>query len=154
MEPMNGYLPVVSAPLAPPREVSYYVSVELGSLMSQLAACYDAFGYRPTGGEPPDHIAVEIGFVAYLRLKEAYAMVADDVESAAIAADAAARFRSDHLALLATPLARLVAGSGIDHLARAAERLTVYVGPPPAPTRIPLIQATDEDGGEFACCEA
>jgi nitrate reductase assembly molybdenum cofactor insertion protein NarJ len=56
---------------ASPREVSYHRGVELGGLMSELSGYYDAFGYSPASGEACDHIAVEAGFVGYLRLKEA-----------------------------------------------------------------------------------
>jgi hypothetical protein len=114
---------------APAREASYYVSVELGSLMSDLSAYYDAFAYRPETLEPPDHVAVEIGFVGYLRLKEAYARSIGDLEHAAITADAARRFMADHLANMAVPLGQALEQSGIDYLALAGGVLARRVGP-------------------------
>jgi nitrate reductase assembly molybdenum cofactor insertion protein NarJ len=135
---------------APPREVSYRDRLELGSLMSELAAYYEAFGYRPLTWETPDHVSVEAGFVSYLRAKEAYALMAGDIERAAITAGAASRFVADHVATVATPLARLLAGAGIDYLARASRRLAARAGPPPSRARLPVV-AEVEDGTEFGC---
>lgn len=55
---------------APGREVSYRGWVQPGYLLSELASCYNAFSYKPMTAEVPDHVSVETGFVAYLRLKE------------------------------------------------------------------------------------
>jgi nitrate reductase assembly molybdenum cofactor insertion protein NarJ len=137
---------------APPREVSYHDTLELGSLMSEIAAHYDAFGYQPRSTEPPDHVAVEIGFISYLRLKEAYALAAGEWEHAVVAAEAAARFRTNHLRLFAARLAALLRESGIEHLAHASERLTEWVGMPPARTRLRVIQELGNDAdSEFLC---
>ena len=141
---------------APPREVSYYESVELGSLMSELAAYYAAFGFRALPSEPPDHVAVETAFMAYLRLKEAYARAMADPERAATTASAAARFRDDHLATLASPLAVTLSESGIDYLARAGRRLLAYAGERRPLSMLPILQeetADDDSGNEFRCCE-
>ena len=139
---------------APPREVSYHDSLELGTLMSALTSCYDAFGYAPATIETPDHVAVEVGFVAYLRLKEAYALTTGDQERAAMTRRAAARFTTDHLSMMAEPLAALLAGSGIEYLAHASVLLAARVGPKPKSKRLPVLQADpldDESGSEFAC---
>jgi nitrate reductase assembly molybdenum cofactor insertion protein NarJ len=138
----------------PPREVSYHDTLELGSLMSELAGYYDAFGYYPATSEPPDHVAVEVGFVAYLRFKEAYAVAAGDAEHAAMTAQAAVRFRADHLAMLAAPLAAVLADSDIDYLVQASGLLAGCVGDRPSRTRLPVFQEpVDESGGEFPCCD-
>ena len=138
---------------APPREVSYHDTLELGSLMSELAGYYDAFGYHPATSEPPDHVAVEVGFVAYLRFKEAYAVAAGDAEHAATTAQAAERFRLDHLAMYAAPLASVLADSEIDYLVHASGLLASRAGDPPRRTRLPVIQNPVEDSGrEFPCC--
>jgi nitrate reductase assembly molybdenum cofactor insertion protein NarJ len=138
---------------APPREATYHDTLELGSLMSELAGYYDAFAYTPPIDESPDHIAVEIGFVAYLRLKEAYARAAGDDEHAALAAAAAARFIADHLAMHATPLANVLAASHLEYLARASRLLAARVGPRPRTGRLPVLpnDPYDEDGSEFVC---
>jgi nitrate reductase assembly molybdenum cofactor insertion protein NarJ len=106
-----------------PREVSYHKHLELGSLMSELGGYYDAFGYQPDTREPGDHIAVEAGFVGYLRLKEAYALACDDSGRAQITAEATQRFIENHLSAMAAPLADSLENSGIRYLALAARAL-------------------------------
>jgi len=139
---------------APPREASYHDTLELGSLMSALAAYYDAFGYRPVTIEAPDHVAVEAGFLAYLRFKEAYAVANGDAEHATTTAQAAQQFRADHLAMIAAPLATVLADSEIDYLVQASELLASRAGDPPRRTRLPVIQApVDDAGSEFPCCD-
>jgi nitrate reductase assembly molybdenum cofactor insertion protein NarJ len=125
---------------APPREASYHDTLELGSLMSELTMSYTAFGYRASIHEPPDHVAVELGFLSYLRLKEAYALFGGESEHAAVAAEAAERFRADHLAMLAAPLAAVLAESRIDYLVRASAVLESRVGPRPERARLRVIQ--------------
>ena len=138
---------------APPREASYQETLELGSLMSELAVYYEVFGYTPQLTEALDHVAVEAGFVAYLKFKEAYAHARDDKEHAEAAAVAAKRFIADHLAMMATPLADILATSHLDYLARASRALAAQVGPRPATRCLPMLHAIaqDEDGGEFEC---
>ncbi len=139
---------------APPREVSYHASVELGSLMSAIEGDYAAFAYHGAINEPADHIAVETGFIAYLRLKEAYARASGDDDAAGIAGRVAARFMAEHLAVIAHPLAALLADSGIDYLATASSLLAARAGPKPRSRQLPVIQPDVEaaDGeGEFAC---
>lgn len=138
---------------APPREASYHETLELGSLMSELAVYYEVFGYTPRLVEAPDHVAVEAGFVAYLKFKEAYARARGDDEHADAAANAARRFIADHLAMMATPLADILATSHLDYLARAARALAARVGPRPATMRLPMLRATSTDDEEsgFEC---
>jgi nitrate reductase assembly molybdenum cofactor insertion protein NarJ len=139
---------------APPREASYHDSVELGSLMSELAGYYDAFGYRPATSEAPDHLAVELGFVAYLRFNEAYARAVGDADRAAITAQASDRFRADHLSKFTAPLADVLSDSGIEYLAQASRVLVEYVGHRPQRTRLPVVvDPVDDTGTEFPCCE-
>ena len=137
---------------APPREASYHETLELGSLMSEVAVYYQVFGYSPQLAEAPDHVAVEAGFVAYLKFKEAYALARGEQEHAEAAAIAAKRFVADHLAMLATPLADILATSHLDYLARASRALAARVGPRPATMRLPMLQtASDDDESEFEC---
>lgn len=141
---------------APPREVSYVKAVQLGSLLSELAAFYDAFAYRPVTRESPDHVSVEAGFVGYLRLKEAYAVMRGDEEQAAVTAEAAATFMREHLTALAEPLAATLEASGLAYLAEAARALATRAGPPPSAVAphggrlLPVIQPI-EDEDEIAC---
>ncbi|MBI4886625.1 MAG: molecular chaperone TorD family protein [Acidobacteria bacterium] len=142
---------------APPREVTYVKAIQLGYLLSELTAFYEAFSYQPVTRESPDHVSVEAGFVGYLRLKEAYAVTRGDDEQAAVTADAAATFLREHLAMLAEPLAATLDASGVVYLAEAACALATRVGPPPSAAAslpgarlLPVIQPL-EDEDEIAC---
>jgi nitrate reductase assembly molybdenum cofactor insertion protein NarJ len=115
---------------AAPREVSHREYIVPGPSLSDLVAFYNAFAFCPATNEPPDHVAVEADFIAYLRLKEAYALARGDQEQACIAADAARRFLEDHLSSIAAPLAQSLAASGITYLQLAADALFSRVGPP------------------------
>ena len=121
---------------AAPREVSYSQSLELGSMMSEIAAYYDAFAYRPAIAEAPDHIAVQLGFLSYLRMKQAYAFSAGDNENAEITAQAARQFITDHLARMAEPLAAGLSASGISYLDEAGQALARRAGPAPKPSML------------------
>jgi hypothetical protein len=129
--------------------------------MSELTGAYAAFGYTPAAMEPPDHVAVEVGFIAYLRFKEAYAVASADPEHAALTQNVAEQFRTQHVATMGAPLAAALAGSGIDYLvaasslraARAPRPRSVQAGHAPPRTRLPVIQdpIDDEGDGEFSC---
>jgi nitrate reductase assembly molybdenum cofactor insertion protein NarJ len=108
---------------APAREAACRETIQLGSLMSELASFYTAFGYRPDTCEADDHISVEAGFAGYLRLKEAYALECSNEENAAITHDAAQDFIENHLSCVVQPLAAALRGCGVDYLASAAEIL-------------------------------
>lgn len=114
---------------APGREVSYRSWVEPGYMLSELSAFYSAFSYHAGSGEVPDHIAVETGFIAYLRLKELYARENGDDESAAITAEAASRFTAEHITKYPQKLKKLLAASGLEYLQLAGEVLFERVGP-------------------------
>lgn len=105
---------------AAPREVSYVRSIQPGQVIADVQAFYDAFAYCPTLDEPPDHIAVELGFLGYLHLKAAYAASCGDEERTATATGAMLRFTARHLASVAVPLAKLLETSEIRYLALAA----------------------------------
>jgi hypothetical protein len=113
--------------------------------MSELGGYYRAFGYQPVTGEPPDHVSVEAGFVAYLRLKEAFARTTGDEDHAAMTAEAASRFQKYHLARIAGPLAAKLSESGIAYLARAGQALVERAGPGVAPAVLPVLPDDPED---------
>lgn len=119
---------------AAPREVSYRDGLLFGKVLAEVRGHYEAFAYRPSLPEAPDHVAVEAGFVGYLRFKEAYALACGQVDEAEIAAQAAHNFVAEHLAMLAEPLARSLEGSGIAYLSRAGQSLLARVGPRPKTT--------------------
>jgi TorA maturation chaperone TorD len=109
---------------AAPREVSYRQTALTGDYLAELLAFYKAFAYCPPRDDPPDHIATEIDFLAYLRLKQAFAAARDDDAQSAVTAEAARYFVQDHLATTAVPLARMLKASGICYLAQAAANLS------------------------------
>ena len=113
---------------APARQASYQDSMELGYLMSELTSYYDAFAYRPKIQEAIDHVAMEAGFVAYLRFKQAYALCHQETEKAEIAAESSARFIADQLSVMAEPICNLLVNSGVGYLAKASQALFVRVG--------------------------
>lgn len=88
----------------PVREVTYQGGVQFGYLMAELASYYEAFDFTPADGEPADHLAVQIGFLAYLKLKQAHAVSEQDTENAALVEEAARNFTRDHLAVQAEPV--------------------------------------------------
>ncbi len=106
-----------------PREVSYVDTILPGQLMADLRAFYDAFAYRPHIGEPPDHIAVELGFLSYLQLKTAYAVSRGDQQQADVSAEAARRFVESHISNLIGPLTRTLEDSPVRYLQTAAASL-------------------------------
>jgi nitrate reductase assembly molybdenum cofactor insertion protein NarJ len=73
----------------PAREASCRPGIQLGYLLAEITGIYQAFGYRPAAEESPDHIAVETGFVAYLKLKQIHAECSGAAEEAQRCAEAA-----------------------------------------------------------------
>lgn len=114
---------------AAPREVSYREGLMAGQFISELRAYYEAFAYAPPIPEPPDHIAVEAGFLGYLCLKTAYARFREHEEQALVASEAARHFLDEHLCHIAEPLATSLESSGIDYLALASRALRERVPP-------------------------
>ena len=126
---------------APPREATYHQTVQLGYLLSELQAYYNAFAFQPFTNEPPDHVSVETGFIAYLKMKEAYALACGNSEQAATASESARKFLQEHLANIAQQLANYLQESGISYLAKASKALLQRVGPPPTvASPLPILQ--------------
>ena len=153
---------------SPPREVSYRNTVHPGRFLAEICDCYRAFVYTPSTLETPDHVATEAGFIAYLRLKEAYAGSCSDAgpseesgevppnEQAAVCRSAAERFLQEHLSVMAQPLARSLEASGVGYLGRAGAALLERVGPPRdnTPVReapLDLIQSCGSDDPKSGC---
>ncbi len=113
---------------APAREVSYRSWVQPGYLLSELSAFYKAFSYQPNLQESPDHIAVETGFMAYLKLKEAFAIECGDKENAEITAKSAKTFNDEHLAKITQQITKSLASSEIEYLALTSAALFNRVG--------------------------
>jgi hypothetical protein len=138
---------------APPREVTYRSWVQPGYLLSELSAFYAAFAYSPSTPDVLDHVAVEAGFVGYLKLKEAYALEGGEPEHAKITADASRSFIAEHLTKVAEPLANSLNFSGIEYLALAGKALFDLVGKDPDAARkiLPVIPSVEDEF--FSCGE-
>ncbi len=115
----------------PSREVSYRSWVQPGFLLSELSVFYKAFSFSPKTDEVPDHISVEAGFIAYLKLKEAFALESGMTDEAAITADASRRFIEQHLSKMAEKLSKTLAYSEMKYLIAAGEALFERVGKDP-----------------------
>lgn len=139
---------------APGREISYRDWTQPGYLLSELTSYYDAFAYQSKIVEAPDHVSVEAGFVAYLKLKEAYADAIADDEHAAVTCEAGQQFIKEHLSMMTEPLARSLEHSGVEYLALAGKALLARVGPKrdQSPKHNLPVLTVDEDS-EFACAE-
>ena len=137
---------------APAREVTYRSWVQPGFLLSELAAFYAAFSFQPKTAEVPDHIAVETGFMAYLKLKQAFAEECGEQGKAEITARAAKTFKNEHLAKFTEQITNSLALSGIDYLALASAALFKRVGrDKDKKIRQILPVLGDEDDSFFEC---
>lgn len=97
-----------------------------GGLIGDVAAFYKAFSFDPAAEvqESPDHVAIELSFLGWLRLKEAYALWSGREDEAALCRDAADKFTRDHLgAFLAAFLDRLDATARPDGFYATVSRL-------------------------------
>jgi nitrate reductase assembly molybdenum cofactor insertion protein NarJ len=136
---------------APPREATYHQTVQLGYLLSELQAYYHAFAFHPETNEPPDHISVETAFIAYLRVKEAYALACGKDEQAATASESAQRFILEHVANITEPFSKHLGESDIPYLVKAGAALFRRVGPlPKVASPLPILQ-NDHQESEWAC---
>jgi hypothetical protein len=117
---------------ASPREAAHAGFVDPGRILADLAATYEAFGFRPSAEEPDDHLAVECDFVAYLFLKEAYALASGAPENAEIARETRARFLAEHVSIAGHGVARKLPPQAPAYLALAAEALSRRLPEPPA----------------------
>ena len=103
----------------------------------------------------PDHISVEIAFVAYLKVKEAFALACQDEERAATASESARQFIHDHLANVAQPLAEHLDGSDITYLSKAGAASLCRVGQPPsAASPLPILHDEEQESGLVETWEA
>ena len=118
--------------LVSPREVASQPFTDPGQLLAQIATCYDAFAFRPYVEEPIDHIAVEVAFVGYLLLKEAFASARGDAEAAATTAAARLGFIKRHLAALAATFAQRLENTASSYLLLTARHLAARVPAHPA----------------------
>jgi nitrate reductase assembly molybdenum cofactor insertion protein NarJ len=116
------------------REVTYRGMEDPGRIIADISGFYEAFAFQPETEEAPDHLAVEAGFLGYLCLKEAYARARGTEDEAEVAAQAAVRFREEHLSTLAWPVAERLAEADARYLSLAAAALARRAGPQPVTT--------------------
>jgi nitrate reductase assembly molybdenum cofactor insertion protein NarJ len=138
---------------APGREVSYRGWVQPGYMLSELSSFYEAFAFKPVTDEVPDHVAVETGFLAYLRMKEAFALDCFDTESAEITAQASKTFINEHLSKYAEQMSKILDSSGIEYLSLAGEALFKRAGRDEDKKNqrfLPVVEIDEEDT-EFEC---
>ncbi|HZR82512.1 MAG TPA: molecular chaperone TorD family protein [Candidatus Binatia bacterium] len=112
---------------APAREASVLGMGDPGWMMADLSRTYDAFGYAPRAEDPKDHVAVEVGFVGFLLLKEALAWASDDEVAARTVIAARTAFVADHLRALVLALAERLAVAPESHVALAVDVLAARV---------------------------
>jgi nitrate reductase assembly molybdenum cofactor insertion protein NarJ len=138
---------------APGREVSYRGWVQPGYMLAEVATFYDAFSYKPITNEVPDHVSVETGFIAYLRLKEAFAREQADIDAAEITAEASRKFIDEHISKYAQKMSKILDASGIEYLTLAGKALFQRVGRDKDTKKqifLPVLENEDEMS-EFEC---
>lgn len=133
-----------------PREVAYRGRQDPGATVADVSAFYRAFAYEPHAEDPPDHVAVEVGFVGYLYLKEAFALSHEDREGARICEEGLQRFLDEHLRCIAEPLlAKLTLLAPVPHLLGAASALLQRAGP--APSTYADVVPDGMEGDDLSC---
>jgi TorA maturation chaperone TorD len=155
----------------PPYETEYHATAEpffRAQQLADVAGFYRAFGLEPSRGCPerPDHLALELEFMAFLLMKKRLAARAADGENGGsdrvqVCADAEANFLRDHLAWwvpsFATGLRRKAGGGPYAALGRVLaalmpiERLRYGVASPRLPLRAAPIEPPEEQSGCSAC---
>jgi TorA maturation chaperone TorD len=102
--------PPIASQDAPGYETGYRGDgiFQQSALIADIAGFYRAFGLRAGGREMerPDHITVELEFMAVLARKEALALRHGSAENVSVCRDAAATFLRDHLGCWAPAFGR------------------------------------------------
>lgn len=132
-----------------PREAAFAGFGDPGRILADAEGFYAAFGYAPRAEDPADHAAVETGFVAFLFLKEAFALASGRREEAGTCEEARRRFLEEHVSTWAAPLARGLEAAGDVGRARAARWIAERAGEAP---RASLPVLPPEEGSTFDCC--
>jgi DMSO reductase family type II enzyme chaperone len=147
----------------PPYETEYCSSAEAffrAQHLADIAGFYHAFGLQTAQACPerPDHLALELEFMAFLLRKE---RLADTAEQASICANAQRGFLRDHLAWwvpsFAAGLRRKAQRGFYATVAQVlaafmpVERARLGVAAPAAPMRPALIERPEEQAGCTGC---
>lgn len=107
------------------RLISYLSRISPGDILAELESCYAAFGYAPSSPEPPDHLAVQADFVAFLFLKWAYAVARCESTTVGLLRKTCKRFSGEFLAPILEDLPQKLSEAQVDCLARAADWLKI-----------------------------
>ncbi len=144
---------------ASPREVAYAGMQDPGHLLSSLMLFYNSFAYEPSSEDPSDHFAVETGFVGYLYLKEAYALLAGNGEGAQVANDAREQFIASHYARLVRGIAEKkdafpqylqeALNVALEHVKHISAETVPAAEFDPLATGCPMVQNDDERDFRF-----
>lgn len=127
----------------PVREVTYQGGVQFGYLMAEMSAYYEAFGYQPQVDEASDHLAVQLGFLSFLKLKQAHALLNGQSEAARLTSEAFNNFLRDHIASQAEPVVKALENFAPAYLAGAGKLIFAHAGPSPR-SGFPLGSAFDD----------
>ena len=93
-----------------------------GPLLAGISGFYEAFAFKPADAEEvPDHISVELAFLAYLALKVAFASHQERSVEREIAEDAYRSFLDEHPRYWLGRLHERVAASGSEFYGTAAD---------------------------------
>ncbi|MBI4832637.1 MAG: molecular chaperone TorD family protein, partial [Candidatus Lindowbacteria bacterium] len=89
-----------------PYESDYYGAGEEGMrergvILGDVAGFYKAFGFDPSKETPeaPDHVVLELAFLSYMKLREAFALRRSEKEPYEICLAAEEKFLNEHLLL-------------------------------------------------------
>ena len=155
----------------PPYETEYYSSAEpffRAQQLADIAGFYRAFGLETAQAAPerPDHLALELEFMAFLLREERLALAsaganAAATEQAGVCADAQQSFLSDHLAWWVPSFARGLRRKAehgfylaVGHVLAAfmpIERSRLGVAAPHLPLQPALIERPEEQTGCTGC---
>lgn len=126
--PFMKLFPPIASQDAPGYETGYRGDgiFQQTAIMADIAGFYRAHGLRAGGAERerPDHITVELEFMAVVARKEMLALQARDRDKAAICRQTGARFLSEHLACWAPAFGRRVAATSLSPWYAALGELT------------------------------
>lgn len=163
-EHYTALFPPIASQDAPGYETGYRGDgiFQQAELMADVAGFYRAHGLRAGGSdrERPDHITVELEFMAFVAKKEALALQRNMSEEALVCHDSAALFLRDHLGCWAPAFGRRAAAiSSSPWLAGLGELTAVWVehdmtgyGVQPAEVvEGPLPQEPPDDGACGPC---
>jgi TorA maturation chaperone TorD len=147
----------------PPFETEYHRTTEpffRAQQLADVAGFYRAFGLEPSRGRPerPDHIALELEFVAFLLAKK---RLAEDNDQMIVCSEAESAFFRDHLLWwvpsFAAGLRRKGVGglyAGLGRILAAlvpVERSRFGMAPPRVPLPATLIEQPEEQAGCASC---